>query len=181
MPTFNPQNWQQMNILIKNQMLLFMQQLSNWASWIQSATGLASILNGGGFIKGSAIASSTITESNLVIVNTNLGSVATNQSVACDGATSIYVQFSFTAAITVTLTHLAAGAQVLIRANNTAVGALVLKLAATDPAGAAQSALAIFVNGGAETNMTTVGLSMASNQIQYFSGSRPGAMILLSL
>jgi hypothetical protein len=147
MPTFNPQTWQQMNILIKNQMLEFMKQLSNWASWIQSVTGLASILNG----------ASALFSTALLYVTSNPGAVTVNQTLSVSGATGVVatLQVATAFAPTLTLTGLSAGALVVVRFVNSSAGALVFKLAATGP-----TYTCVAFAGTATTNLTTVGLSV---------------------
>jgi hypothetical protein len=134
MPTFNPQTWQQMNILIKNQMLEFMKQLSNWASWIQTATGLASILSGSSSID------STMTKR----VTTQLSTTG-NVSVDCTGANSVTVTATMTSgALTLTLNNLSPGVEFFVQILNSTGATQNIKVLAGSPLNV--SAVAVYFN-----------------------------------
>jgi hypothetical protein len=148
MATFNPQTWQQMNILLKNQMLDFMKQLANWASWIQSASGLSSILNG----------SAALASSSLKYVTQNFGTITANQTLNVSGAASVVavIQVATAFAPTLTLTGLSAGALVVVRFINSSAGAVIFKLAATSPTYVCVAHLAPATT----TNLTSTGISI---------------------
>ncbi|SRR6266566_403481 len=170
---FNPQQLQTYDLTQKDQAHVFVQQLAIMMNQLMTPNGLAGILQTAGMIPDSA----------LVTVATSLGSVSTNQTVNCSGATGVTINLSITAAITLNLTFLPASVPVLIRCQNAGGGAFVLKIAGTNAANTAfTSVLAVFASAGAETNMTTTGFNIAAGASQYFHGqSLTTNLFLLSL
>lgn len=86
---------------------------------------------------------------------TNLGAnLNTNQSVNCQNASNVLVNFTFNAAITLTLNNLALGVPLSIQIANTAGSTLTFKLVANQPGGTAYGSIAT-KNAGTATGFTT--------------------------
>jgi hypothetical protein len=176
----NPATLANFDITKGDQAKVFVKKVSDLFQALSTATQLAGILNGSGVVSGSALVAGSVPETALTSVQTNLGSVSTNQTVNCANASSVFVNFNYTAAITLNLTNLAAAAWVFIRATNTTGGALVLKMAGTGAAGSALTGgvFAVFVVQGVETNMGTTGQSLNAGVTEYYSGTVFGAASL---
>lgn len=150
MPSFNPLVFAGQDISTKKSQQLFLSQLSLLLD--QLLTGeqpqtIANLLNGLGLLKIGALTPAT----------KDFGTVTTNQSQACDGATSVSIRLAVSTAITVglTLTHLSIGVPVQIVFVNLSAGSASLQLAATDPSGTAYTALTGVLSTGGTTNLTT--------------------------
>jgi hypothetical protein len=102
----------------------------------------------------------------------SLGSVATNQTINADGASSVNVNVVITAAITITINNLRYGCTVTVICTNSTGGALVLKFAGTTPSG-----FSLPFNGklaGTSTglvNLNATGLSIAAGTSYIFFGA----------
>jgi len=131
----NPQSLSSYDITKPEQAKIFVKRVSDLLLAINtgllSASGLASILNGKRVTYNQFLASKSV----------ELGSVSTNQSVDCAGATSVAVHLSSAVAVGLTLAHLALGVPVMIWYGNTAGGALNFSIAATQPGGTAYTAV----------------------------------------
>lgn len=146
---------------------LFQRDLGDFCNTVQlqltqlgDATFLAGILNPSG----------ALTIGALKTIHTNLGSVSTNQSVACDGAAFVNVLLTYTAALTLTLTHLSVGASVTVTAFNSTAGALVFKLAATNPAGTAYGTVQAMTSADAILDLTATGVSIGASGQRTMTG-----------
>jgi hypothetical protein len=116
--------------------------------------------------------STPIPISSLTTVSTSLGTVSTNQTVDCTGAFSVFVSLSYTAAITLNLTHLGQNAQVFLRLVNGSASTLVIKLAGTGPTGTALTAIrCVLVSQGAEVDLIANGIGLNTAVVQYFQGT----------
>jgi hypothetical protein len=148
------------------------QFLNGLLSLIQTPAWLGQILNGKAVISGTA----------LQIVDPNLGTVTTNQTVNCQGAALVSIDVAIGAAFTLNLTNLQFGIPVFTRVVNNTGGALAMKIAATQPGGSAYSGVFAKTT-AALVNMTTTGLSIAAGtNILFFGNSTPVAnLYLLSL
>ena len=166
----NPATLANYDITKSDQAKIFVKRVSDLFLALSTSSALSGILNGSG----------TVSEGALITQQSNLGSVSTNQTVNCVNATSVFVNLNYTAAITLNLTNLAAGASVFVRATNTTGGALILKFAGTGATGGALSAgvFAVFVVQGAETNMGTTGQSLNAGVTEYYFGTVFGTTAL---
>jgi hypothetical protein len=99
------------------------------------------------------------------------GTLSANTSLECNGLLLVQWDFSYNAAITVTLNNLRIGAEVRIVASNTSGSTQNLKIAANAPSGAAYSVSGKVagVAGGA-SNLTTTGVNIAASAAYLLHG-----------
>lgn len=140
----NPKTWLSMDLNNPKQWNVFMNQLVRYLTDNVSNIGSASSING----------------SSLVLTTKALGSVSTNQTVACANACDVTVSLTITAGLTLTLTNLQVGIPVVIKASST--GSFTLKFAATTPSGTAYAITGIST-AGASFNLVTTGANLTSS------------------
>lgn len=167
----NPATFQSMKIDTEREQQFFLSQLStlltqvtgqfnvlqNQLTTLQSATGLAAILNGSGSLNYSA----------LRISANSLGTVTTNQTINCNSAAIVVVLVTISASITLSLNNLGTGVPVEIVA--AATGAFTLKMTATLPNSTAYSAISYFT-GGVGTSLITTGWVPTGAASRIFTG-----------
>jgi hypothetical protein len=162
--SYSPLLWKSFDISDKPHQQLFMGQLTDLLNFLNSAQGLATLLNGNSLLGASA----------LELGPHNLGNVTTNQTINAGQAASItgFVGVGTAFSPLVTFTNLLAGTPFSFRFSNSSGSTVTLKLAATNPAGTSYTIVA-FLTGGA-TDMTATGLSVASGHSAMFSGGSFG-------
>lgn len=149
--SFNPLIWKGFDLNDKAHEQLFMGQLSDLLNSLSSGQGLSSILN----------AQASLQSSALTIVSVALGTVTTNQTVDCSGATSVAISADLNATpLNIAMTHLALGVPIMVHVNNLAGATRTLKLSATQPSGTAYLNVAWKTSTGAVVNMTSTGLAI---------------------
>lgn len=151
----NPGTFGSMHLETRHEQHFFLGQLSALLTQItaqitvlQSATGLAAILNGSGSLNYSA----------LRISASALGSVSTNQTVNCNSAAIVVVSLNLTGTLTLTLNNLGIGVPVTVVVAST--GAFTFKMAATLPGGTAYTTIGV-ATGNAQQSLITTGLVFA--------------------
>jgi hypothetical protein len=117
-------------------------------------------------------------------LTSTLGSVSTAQSVNCDGASSVNITLTITAAIILTLTNLRYGCEVAVICSNSTGGALVLKFAGSTPSGfslpfngKAAGAAAGIIN----LNATGFSLAAGTSYIFFGKGNNAAAAVNMSI
>lgn len=168
--TVDPNTWLSLDLSKRGQEQLFMQQLVQYCQYLNSkltnvnnqfsASNIASLLNGGNLL----------TAGSVLVSGQNLGTLAANTTFDCKGALINVVVFTFSAAITLTLQHLAIGSMVVMQVTCGPTGH-VLKFAATTPTGTAYTSIpATYSGGGTILNMITTGQAYSANVTTTFVG-----------
>ena len=167
----NPQTLASYDITQPSQAKIFVKKVSDLFQALSTATGLAGILNGAGALLGTAFAPSTVLTSNLFIKSVDLGTITSNQTVDCVGATSVAVACAVSTTFNpaITLAHLALGVPVTFKFNSTAGVNVTLTILATQPGGTAYTNVA-WKTSTAFTNMSA-GLVVATGTTLVASGS----------
>jgi len=170
----NPSVWASIKLFLKNPqfdsiMQYFLSQISQFGVQVQaqlttlsSASGLASILNGFGLIKGTA----------LYYYTTDNGTVAGSTAINVAGAASVNTSIGITTAVAITLTinNLTPGVPVMVRFYNNSGSPEVFKMAATNPATTAYT-ISYYVTGSAAVNLVTTGVTVPAGQAFFFFGN----------
>ena len=192
----NPGTWKSLKLYLTNKtgfddvMKSFLQQLSDFGTQTQTLisalqaqilaiqavltpAGIAALLNGAGLLQ----------PTSLKTVNSSLGTIGTNTTVNCAGATNVAVTFNMSAAFTLNLTNLANSVPVFVRAANSTGGAFILKITGTNAAAAAFTNVFGSVSPtSAETNMQVGGASVGAGIAIYFNGTAiAGTSLFLAL
>lgn len=162
--SFSPLLWKSFDISEKQHQQLFLGQLTDLLNFLNSAQGMATLLNGNSLLGATALSVSA----------KNLGNVTTNQTVDSSQAASIagFIGVNTNFSPTVTFINLTAGTPFSFRFSNTFSGAVTFKIAATNVAGSSYTVMAF--TSSAATNMTSTGLSVAAGQSAMFSGAGYG-------
>jgi hypothetical protein len=98
-------------------------------------------------------------------------SLSANTNYNVVGANRVDIALTMTAALTLTLTNLQMGVPVYVRAFNSTGGTLVLKIAATSPAGTAY----VLLNDASGANLTATGWGVTTMATKDFGLSNPPA------
>jgi hypothetical protein len=177
----NPQTLASYDITKGEQAKIFVKKVSDLFLSLATQAGLQSILSlTATYLSGILNGSGLITDTALTRVTTNLGSVSTNQTVPCTGATCVFVSLTITAALTLNLTFLDTSVPVYIRCANVSGGPLVFKIAGTNAAGSAfTSVLAVFSSGTGEINMSVAGFSVVTGSEPHFTGQANASNLFL--
>ena len=159
--SFAPLIWKGFSFQDPKHQQLFIGQICDLLNFLNSAKGLSVLLNG----------SSTLGADALTLVGTNLGTITTNQTVACAQAASVMIIATVSTVFspTITMTNLIPGTPVSLRFTNSSGSSITWKLAATSPIGASY-VISAYSNTAA-TNMVSTGLSIPAGQSAMFSGS----------
>jgi hypothetical protein len=159
--SFAPLIWKGFSLKDREHEQLFIGQVSDLLNFLNSAQGLATLLNGQSLLGASALS----------LVGTDLGVITTNQTIAAAQAASVMAKASVSTVFspTITFTNLAVGAPVSMRFSNNSGSPVTLKFAATSPTGSAYIIFAFSTT--AVTNMVTTGLSVGAGTSAMFSGA----------
>lgn len=161
---FNPLIWKGFDLKDKTHEQLFMSQLADLLNALNSAQGLANLLNGQGTLGTTAL--TNLAFSQVISGNTTI-------SLANVARATIVLSLNTVVSPTVlNLTNLAQGTDVQIRFTNTSGSAVVFAIAAFDPSGAAYAVVAFGV--GAALNMVASGVSVPTNTNYMFRGNTAG-------
>lgn len=155
-----PQSLATYDITKPAQAKLFVKAVGDLFSFLTTAQGIASILQGSNFINNSAVLQGA----------RNLS--GGTQTFDCSGQNSVVLFVNQTAAMTLTLSNLSAGVPVFISILNNTAGALNFKVIGTSPF-TVESVMTYFSQpaaAGTAINFTTTFLSIPNGQRLAFSG-----------
>lgn len=152
----NPQTLANYDITKGDQAKIFVKKVSDlFLSIAQTLTpaGLAAILNGSGLLQTGA----------LQVKSVYLGTITTNQTIECVGASSVSIYGGVSTAFspTLTLAHLSLGVPVTIAFGNTSGGNITLKVAVTQPGGTAYTDVLWKLSTG-QVDMTATGVVVST-------------------
>lgn len=159
----NPQTWVSINLADKKQMQTFLQQLSSWATWVQSG-GAAAGINA---LKG------VLLENSIQYLFDDLGVMSSNPTISCANVLKAVISGNANNANRgITLTNLALGTEVWLYIRN--LQAHTLTLTASDPSSNAYTAFAYYQSGsatGTRLNLTSAGFTGLSGFDVYLVGT----------
>lgn len=163
---FNPLIWKGFDLQDKAHEQLFMSQLADLLNALNSAKGLANLLNGQGTLGATALNHLSLSQTITANLTVNLANVT---------SATIDLVVSTVVSPTLILTNLAQGTELQIRFGNTSGSTVIFKINATDPSGSAYSVMAYSTALG--SNMVSTGASVLTNTNWLFKGNTSGLFL----
>lgn len=166
--SFNPLIWKGFDLTDKAHEQLFMSQLADLLNTLNSAAGLANLLNGQSTLGATAL--SHFSTAQAVVGNTtvNLANVT---------SATINLSVSTVVSPVLILTNLAQGTDLQVRFSNTSGSTVVFGITASDPSGAAYTVSAFST--ASAVNMVSTGVSVTNNTNWIFKGNTMGLQLEL--
>jgi hypothetical protein len=159
--SFAPLNWKGIDLSKPGDSQLFLQQLSDLLNALNTARGLANILNGSSVLGA--------TSQNFASLTANLTGGVTTVDLSNMASANIVAANTTVVACTLNLTNVSVGTRIQIRYANSSVGTITFKITASDPSGAPYAVFGFAT--GSVVDMDATGLNVLTGHQLVFIGT----------